>query len=136
MAKEYTGILLARFDKKEIEKVHPDWLVQRGPVKFLKNEVKEKLKEILLQKIYQGAKERKFKILENVVIRETENSFLAMTIAEPKGFLYRLKKLVMPKITQEEFEKRCLDVLNKFDLVPVTPDDIQQYEQRNINTIQ
>jgi hypothetical protein len=136
MAKEFTGILLARFSKKEIEKVHPDWLVQRGPVKFLKNEVKEKLKEILLQKIYKGAKERKFKILGDIVIRETENSFVAMAIAEPKGFLYRLKKLIMPKITQEEFEKRCLEIINKFDLVPITPDDIEKYEQGNINTIQ
>lgn len=133
MAKDYTGLLLARYDKKEIEKVHPDWLVQRGPVKFLKNEVKEKLKEILLKSIYQQAKEKKYKILEDIVIRETENSFLAFTIAEPKGYLWRLRKLLMPKITQEEFEKRCLDVLNKFDLVPVTPDDIKKYEQSEHN---
>jgi hypothetical protein len=136
MAKEYIGLLLARFDKKEIEKVHPEWLVQRGPVKFLKNEVKEALKKILLEKIYKQAKEKKYEILENIVIRETENSFLAMTIAEPKGFLYRLKKLVMPKITPEEFEKRCLDVLNKFELTPITPDDIQKYGQTNTNTPQ
>jgi len=133
MAKDYTGLLLARYDKKEIEKVHPDWLVQRGPVKFLKNEVKEKLKEILLKSIYQQAKEKRYKILEDIVIRETENSFLAFTIAEPKGYLWRLRKLLMPKITQEEFEKRCLDVLNKFDLVPVTPDDIKKYEQSEHN---
>ena len=133
MAKDYTGLLLARFDKKELEKVHPDWLVQRGPVKFLKNEVKEKLKEILLKSIYKQAKEKKYKILEDIVIRETENSFLAFTIAEPKGYLWRLRKLIMPKITQEEFEKRCLDVLNKFDLVPITPDDIKQYEQSKHN---
>jgi len=133
MAKDYTGLLLARYDKKEIEKVHPDWLVQRGPVKFLKNEVKEKLKEILLKSIYQQAKEKKYKILEDIVIRETENSFLAFTIAEPKGYLWRLRKLLMPKITQEEFERRCLDVLKKFDLVPVTPDDIKKYEQSEHN---
>jgi len=136
MAKEFTGLLWVRFNKKEIERKHPDWLVQIGPIKFLKNEVKEKLKKILLKEIYRVVKERKYEILEDIVIRETEDSFLAITIAEPKGFLYWLRKLVMPQITQEEFEKKCLEVLDKLDFVPITPDDIQKYEQGNINSSQ
>ncbi|GIW67887.1 MAG: hypothetical protein KatS3mg096_755 [Candidatus Parcubacteria bacterium] len=102
MKKDYTGLLLARISKKEIEEKHPDWLEQYGIVKFIKNEFKEVLKDILLEKIYQQAKEQNYYLYDEVFIRETENSFVAIALTYPKFIPGRAKKLRPPKISPEK----------------------------------
>lgn len=105
MRKDLTNLLFARFSKKEIEEKHPDWLVDFGGVKFIKNDVKEKLKDILLEKIIKRAREQRYYIFDRFEIRETENSFYVLTLAHPRFTPDGARLISPPKSTPEEIEK-------------------------------
>ncbi len=103
--KDLTGLLIAKISKKEIEQKHPEWLEQFGIVKFIKNEFKEELKDVLIEKIVKQAKEQNYYIYDEIIIRETPELFYALALAYPQFVPGHIKKLRPPKYSPEEIRE-------------------------------
>ncbi|MCX8159196.1 MAG: hypothetical protein N3D20_02820 [Candidatus Pacearchaeota archaeon] len=124
MKKDYINLLVARISKKEIEEKNPDWIVEEAGIKLIKNEAKEKLKDVLLEQIWKRAKEQDYYIFDEVIIRETQNSFVAVALAYPKFVSGKVRKMRPPKLTPEQIIDVFKKKIDEIGIMGVSPDGI------------
>lgn len=133
MKKDFTNLLFARINKKEVEEKHPEWLVEHLGIKLLKNEIKEKFKDILLEKIIERAREENYYLLDYFEIRETENSFFVLCLAYPKFIPGRIRKLKPPKIEPEKLIEIFKNKLSEIGISGVSSEGVMSLDNTNNN---
>jgi len=129
--KDYKALVVAKISKKQLKEKHPEWIVRFGPIEFIKNEAKELLRKELLKVLYKRIKDQKYKTYEDVVIRETENDFVAFTLTIPTQKNLRIwNELETPQITRDEFIRKAKKILDTFSFRAVSPDEIVKLNEK------
>lgn len=128
--KEYTGILVAKISKKEVEKKHPEFIKQYGMLKFLTNEIKEDLKNILIKEIGKKATEKKYSIID-LKIFETEDNFVVLAVYHPTRNLWDYLKLKIGNINPEEQIKKLVEKVKEIEFIGYSSEGILTTSQQN-----
>jgi len=123
MLKEFSNLLVAHIDKKQLLLHRPESLkeFEADGKKFyvLKEEWFEELKKPLRQRILQQAYEQKYYIYSEIIYRETADALYAIALVHPR-WIGKLKWLLgLPNITLEEFQKRAIEKMNEYEFKPI-----------------
>jgi len=132
-SKDFTNLLIAKVSKDEIEKIHPEFIEYFGPVKFIKNDFKENLKDILIERIWQTAKERNYYLYDEVLIYEVKDYFVGIALACPRFIPGTAKKLKPPKLTPEEAFQLIMDKLKNIEVIGYSSEGLLT-QSKNVTT--
>jgi len=123
-SKDFVNLLIAKVSKDEIEKVHPEFVEYFGPVKFIKNEFKEALRDLLIERIWKTAKERNYYLYDEVWIYELKDYFVVIALACPRFVPGTAKKIRPPKLTPEEAFKLMMEKLQNIEIMGYSTDGL------------
>jgi hypothetical protein len=128
-SKDFTNLLIAKVSKDEIEKKHPEYIEYFGPVKFIKNDFKEKLRDILIERIWQTAKERNYYLYDEILIYEVKDYFVGIALACPRFIPGTAKKLKPPKLTPDEAFQLIMDKLKNIEVIGYSSEGLLTQKQ-------
>jgi hypothetical protein len=133
-SKDFTNLLIVKVSKDEIEKKHPEYIEYLGPVKFIKNDFKENLKDIFMEKIWQTAKERNYYLYDEVLIYEVKDYFVGIALACPRFIPNTAKKLKPPKLTPDEAFQLIMDKLKNIEVIGYSSEGLLSQNQNATTT--